>query len=81
MVAMSIRVNRMAVGLSRNKGKYAGGRDEELEEEVGWFDQWLFHAVSVWVTVLSGATTALSERNCRSISHPLQANSGRFNSN
>jgi len=81
MVAMSSRVNRMAVGLSRNKGKYAGGRDEELEEEVAGFGQWLFRAVSVWVTALSGAATALSERNSRSISHPLQANSGRFNSN
>jgi len=79
MVAMIIRVNRMGVGLSRNKGKYAGGHDEELEEEVVGFGQWLFRAFSLWVTVLTGATTALSERNCRSISHPLQANSGRFN--
>ena len=78
MVAVNNFVNRMAVGLSRNEGKYVGGRNEELEEEVVGFGQWLLPAVSVWVTVLTGATPALSERNCRSISHPLQANAGRL---
>jgi hypothetical protein len=80
MVAVNICVNRMAVGLSRNKRKYAGGRNEKLEEEVDGFDQCLLSAVSVWVPVSAGATTAPSVRNCRSISHSLQANSGRFRS-
>jgi hypothetical protein len=81
MVTVNISVNRATVGLSRNKGKYAGGRNEVLEEEVVGFGQWLVRAVSVLVALLTGTTTALSERNCRSISHPMQANSGRFNSN
>jgi hypothetical protein len=81
MVPVNISVNRMVVGLARNEGKYAGGCNEELEEEVIGFGQWLLPAVPVWVTVLTGGTTALSERNCRGISHPLQPNSGRFSSN
>ena len=81
MVAVNISVNRMAVVLSRNKGKYAGGRNEELEEEVDGFGQWFLPAVSVWVTVLTAATSAFSERDCRSICHHLLANSGSFSSN
>jgi hypothetical protein len=50
----------------------AVGRNEELEEEVVGFGQWLLPAVSVWITVLTGATTALSERNCRSFLIPCR---------
>jgi hypothetical protein len=51
MVAVNIRVNRMVVVSSRNKGKCAGGRNEELEEEVVGFGQWLLPAISGWFTV------------------------------
>ena len=39
----------MAVGMSRNKEKYAGELNEKLEEEVDGCGQWLPSAVSVWV--------------------------------